>query len=480
MTNSKKILAVAVMFTLMNASCSRKISITPQQAATMSRPSVDTLKNFKVIRLPIIKPSDKLLIKARGQFGLHEAGELKDMMARFNPLITDTIIGDVKVKIITPVHINPAYAGKIAIYIHGGGFIMGSPTDRTSMLMANEMGIKTFSIDYSLAPEAKFPVAMNECVTVYRHLVQQYQPQNITCWSISAGCTHMLAMLIKAKQDGLPMINSMALLSPAADISGNGDAVKSNDGRDILGYRNQADKMFAAPFAGNASLTDPLVSPVYATYPSDFPATILATSTRDLFLSNAVRTHWKIRNAGGNAELLVAEGMWHAFQSYPDLPEAAENRKAVQQFLYYKLVQADTAKNTALVKRFIIEVINGQKFELLGEIWAQDMIWHGGSMGDITGLPAYKKMMEASVSGSFSAMHLSIRNIIASGNKVVVYFQNSGKNIGPFMGNKATGKHAAWDGMGIYRISNGKIAEAWFSEDLLSMFQQLGFLKSGN
>ncbi len=259
------------------------------------------------------------------------------MVARFHPIITDTMINGVKVKIITPARINPDFQGKVAINIHGGGFIMGSAADRTGILMANEMGIKTYSIDYQLAPEAKYPVAMNECVTVYRYLVQQYGPENITGYSISAGCTHMLAMLVKAKQEGLPMINSIALFSPATDISGNGDAARANDGRDLLGYKNQGDKMFAAPFVGKANLTDPLVSPIYATYASDFPATILATSSRDLFLSNAVRMYWKLKNVHVKTELLVAEGMWHGFQSYPDLPEAVENRQAAQDFLSQSL-----------------------------------------------------------------------------------------------------------------------------------------------
>jgi len=325
---------------LIMAGCSHRISITRKQAVTMSPQAVDTLKTFRIIRLPVIKPSDKMLIKARQQFAVHEAGELKVMMARFNPAISDTTIDGVKVKIITPAKINPAYKGKIALYIHGGGFILGSATDRMGMLMTNEMGIKTYSVEYHLAPEAKFPIAMNECVAVYRYLVQHFKSTDITGWSCSAGCTHMLAMLVKAKEEGLPMINSIALISPATDITGNGDAPKSNDGRDLLGYKNMGDKMFVAPFIGKAIAADPLISPIYSNYTNDFPPTIILTSTRDLFLSNSVRMYWKLKNAKVNTELVVAEGMWHAFQSFPDIPEAIENRKAAQEFLNRSLGSA--------------------------------------------------------------------------------------------------------------------------------------------
>lgn len=73
-------------------------------------------------------------------------------------------------------------------------------------------------------------------------------------------------------------------------------------------------------------------------------------------------------------------------------------------------------------------------------------------------------------------MHLTINDTIVSGNKVVVYFTNSGMNNGDFLGFKSTGKRLAWDGIGIYHLHKGKIAEAWFSEDLLGMFAQAGWI----
>jgi len=473
---------------LIISGCSHKIAINARQASTMSPQAVDTLRKFKVMRIPIIKPSDKMLINARQKFAAYEVGQLKEMMDKFHPTIADTLISGVSVKVITPAKINPAYRGKVAIYIHGGGFILGSATDRMGMLMINEMGIKTYSIEYHLAPEAKFPVAMNECVAVYKGMLEHFDPNDITGFSCSAGCAHMLAMLIKAKQQGLPMINSIALLSPATDISGNGDSMTSNDGRDMLANKNSADKLFAAPFVGNASPTDPLVSPAYANYTSDFPATVILTSTRDLFLSNSVRLYWKLKEAHVNTELDVAEGMFHAFQSFTDIPEAVENRKASEDFLFRQLtakekaknpnsLSNDTAQNIKIVRRFIDEVINGGQIDMIPQLWSKDMVWHGGSMGEIKGLNNYENFARAAIGGAFSNMHLKVLDVVAANDKVVVYFQNSGKNIKDFMGHQATGKTAAWEGMGIYRIQNGKIAEGWFSEDLLQMFNQLGFNK---
>lgn len=136
--------------------------------------------------------------------------------------------------------------------------------------------------------------------------------------------------------------------------------------------------------------------------------------------------------------------------------------------------------NAAVVTRFLTEVVNGSRFELIDQLWAPDLLWHGGSLGEVRGISAYRKMMEASVGGAFTGMRLDIKDVIDSGDKVVVRFTNSGTHTGVFMGYPATRKHVVWEGIGIYRIRDGKIAEAWFSEDLLGMFMNLGLLPARN
>ncbi len=333
-----KITVAAVLAgSLLLGGCASHIKISKEQAATMSNEAVATLKRLKVKRVPFIKVSDKNIIKIREQFAEIERGQLEEMKAKFNPEIRDTIIAGVHTYIITPQHIKPENKDKIIIYIHGGGFVMGSATDRTGMLMANELGIKTYAIDYSLAPEAPFPVAMEECLSVYKHLIENYNPTNIVGVSTSAGSAHMVAMLLKAKEQHLPMISAISLLSPSVDLSGEGDAIVANEGRDILSYKNQQKKYFYRPFLGSENPKNPYVSPVYATYSKDFPATSIVTGTRDLLLSGSVRLYWKLKNAGVRTELVVSEGMWHAYTNFPDIPEAVEARRVSQEFLIHSL-----------------------------------------------------------------------------------------------------------------------------------------------
>ncbi|WCT14090.1 ester cyclase [Mucilaginibacter jinjuensis] len=134
-------------------------------------------------------------------------------------------------------------------------------------------------------------------------------------------------------------------------------------------------------------------------------------------------------------------------------------------------------KNIEIVKRFTEEVINQHKFELIDEFWAADMKWHGGFMGDIDGIENYRNMLTSAINGAFTNMKLEIIYTIGQDDKVAMFFTNSGRNSGPFLGNEPSNKDGKWNGMSFYRIENEKIAEAWFSEDLLQMFVQFGFIK---
>ena len=133
-----------------------------------------------------------------------------------------------------------------------------------------------------------------------------------------------------------------------------------------------------------------------------------------------------------------------------------------------------------VVNRFVDEVINSGNLDVLDEVWANDLEWHGGSLGRIAGLPAFKEFMAANASGAFSGMHLTVNETIAVDDKVVLRFTNSGTQTGQFMGTPASGVHAEWLGIGIYTVTDGKISSGWFGEDALGMMLQLGVVNLPN
>ncbi|MFF3212089.1 ester cyclase [Streptomyces sp. NPDC002886] len=137
-------------------------------------------------------------------------------------------------------------------------------------------------------------------------------------------------------------------------------------------------------------------------------------------------------------------------------------------------MSTSTQDNISVVQGFIDNVLNTGDLSTLERYWAEDMVWRGGSLGEYHGLPEFKKFAEANAAGAFSGMHLEPQRFLADGDTVVALFTNSGTHTGPFMGMPATGKQAKWNGVGIYRIHEGKIAEATFVEDVLAMLLQLG------
>jgi len=74
----------------------------------------------------------------------------------------------------------------------------------------------------------------------------------------------------------------------------------------------------------------------------------------------------------------------------------------------------------------------------------------------------------------FPDLHLTIEDLIAEGNEVVLRWTGTGTQQGAFAGNPPTGKQVTSTGIDIFRIANGKVVEHWSNSDDLGVLQQLG------
>ncbi len=224
-----------------------------------------------------------------------------------------------------------AKAAPQALFLHGGGFTGGLAHDMSSVLNADALGIPVWSVDYSLAPEAVFPTAVDEVESAYRVLTQQF-PGLWVVFGVSAGGNLALALTQRLLAAGDPVPAALGLYSPWTDLTGAGDSRTGNDGRDpVLRWPEQLPVAVDA-YAAGAPLDDPLVSPIFATF-DGFPPTLITTGTRDLFLSDCTRLHWALRRAEVPVELRVWENLWHAFNTQHAVPEAAEARAEMAGFL---------------------------------------------------------------------------------------------------------------------------------------------------
>jgi epsilon-lactone hydrolase len=191
--------------------------------------------------------------------------------------------------------------------------------------MASAGHYRVVSVDYRMPPEAYFPAAVDDAVTVYRSLLKSTPAHNIGVFGTSAGGALTLELVLRARDHGLQLPGALSSGTPMSDVTKTGDSFYTNDMIDnVLVSRDGFCQAATYIYSNGHSLSDPLLSPIYGDM-HGFPPTILTTGTRDLLLSNTVRVHRKLRRAGVEAVLQVFEGASHAHYMIDDtMPESRE------------------------------------------------------------------------------------------------------------------------------------------------------------
>lgn len=213
---------------------------------------------------------------------------------------------------IVPDTLDPSLGDRAILYIHGGGFFVGGGKAAiyAAMPFAWLAGVRTFSLDYRMPPDHPFPLPLQDALDAYRWLLERYRPVAIAVYGPSAGGNLAPALILKARELGLPLPGACAVHSPASDCTESGDTYETNAVIDTI-LRHRMPTVMAL-YAGDTSLDDPFLSPAFADYSGGFPPTLLTTGTRDLLLSSTVLLHRAMRRGGVRAELHVWEAMTHA------------------------------------------------------------------------------------------------------------------------------------------------------------------------
>lgn len=195
--------------------------------------------------------------------------------------------------------------------IHGGGFVAGGGEmcRILGQLRAMENGVEVLAVDYRLAPDHAWPAALDDCLAAYRLVLQDLDARDLVIAGASAGGNIAAALLLRAHDIGLPMPAGLLLLTPAIDMTGAGDTRQTNRYVDVNLFGGAGEG--PAAYLGDADPTNPYLSPIYGSFTSDWPPTLLSSGTRDLLLSDTVRMHRALRRAGVRAELHVAEAAPH-------------------------------------------------------------------------------------------------------------------------------------------------------------------------
>lgn len=203
---------------------------------------------------------------------------------------------------------------RVVLYLHGGGYCVGTPYGFRAITghLARHAEAVVYAPDYRLAPEHPHPAALNDALCAYRWLLaQHFAPQSIAFAGDSAGGGLALATAIAARDSGLPLPATLALISPWVDLAGRGETMTTHVARDpMLAPAGLA--RWGAAYLGGRAADDPACSPLFADL-RGLPPMLLQVGSEEILLSDARRLAERARAAGVEVTLREFEGLWHDF-----------------------------------------------------------------------------------------------------------------------------------------------------------------------
>jgi epsilon-lactone hydrolase len=233
--------------------------------------------------------------------------------------------------------IEPANApqGKAILYFHGGGFRIGSVVSHRDLVakIACASGCRVLAINYRLAPEHRFPAALDDTLAAYDWLrAQGLKPSNIAFAGDSAGGNLALAAMLILRERGLPLPVSAALMSPWTDMTALGASYVTRAEADPIHQRVMILALAKNYLGEQGDPKDPLASPLHADL-SGLPPLLIQVGDRETVRDDSVVLADKARAAGVNVSLEVWDGMIHVFQMFPEIPEAKQAIASIARFL---------------------------------------------------------------------------------------------------------------------------------------------------
>ncbi len=269
--------------------------------------------------------------------------ELEKMMSRLSPragIITQTTdAGGVPAEWVIPPN---AAEGAVLLYLHGGGYIIGSPATHRDLVsrIAQAGGLRALVPDYRLAPEHPFPAAVEDATAAYRWLLQSGFPaEQIAIAGDSAGGGLTVATLVSLRDAGVPLPAAAVLLSPWTDLALTGVSVLARSAVDPMLDRaglEQGSRLYR----GGEDAYHPLVSPLYAAL-NGLPPLLIQVGGREVLLHDSTRLAERARAAGVEVTLQLEPDMWHVWQALARyMPEGQAAIDEIGRFIRARLAQS--------------------------------------------------------------------------------------------------------------------------------------------
>lgn len=266
---------------------------------------------------PLLRPAVRLL----GRLIADERVPVERQRARMQALgdaaplpagtvVTEQAPGDVPALRLAPMDADPSRA---ALYLHGGGYCIGSPTTARQVAahLAAQLGASVVVPDYRLAPEHPYPAALEDALTAWRALTGELAPHRTAVVGDSAGGGLALALTMRLRDAGRPLPAALGLFSPWLDLAADRAADRWLVRRDPMldpGWLAWC----ASAYAADRPLTDPGISPLYGPLAGLPPVQVVAGAD-DVLVADADRFVLAARDDGVDVAYIRVPGLWHVY-----------------------------------------------------------------------------------------------------------------------------------------------------------------------
>lgn len=230
---------------------------------------------------------------------------------------TDVTYDDETVGGVPGIWVLPAGADrtKVLLYLHGGGFAVGSAASHRKLAghVAKALGVTAFVLDYRRAPEHPHPAQVEDGVACFTALTERgIAAGDITTIGDSAGGNLAIAVPLALRERGLPLPGRVIAFSPWVDMENKGETLTTNDATDALITVGLLEGMIAGVLGDTVPPTTPLANPLYADF-TGFPRLYINAGSAESLLDNATRVADRARAAGADVTVSIVDGMQHVF-----------------------------------------------------------------------------------------------------------------------------------------------------------------------
>jgi monoterpene epsilon-lactone hydrolase len=242
--------------------------------------------------------------------------------------LTSVDYGGVDCLRVTP---SELYTDRPVLYVHGGGYSLGSPESHRPLAarIARRLGAELILPRYRLAPEHPCPAALEDVLAVWASLAPSQR------WILagdSAGGGLALAAAMCLRDAGAPLPAGLVLLSPWSDLTMSGASIDALAQHEVM-LRRPGLELMAGRYAGALSREDPRVSPAFGKF-EGLPPMLIQVGGHEVLLDDARDVAAKAERAGVAVELQIYPAQVHVFQATPMLEAAATATQALARWVH--------------------------------------------------------------------------------------------------------------------------------------------------